>query len=66
MNATAECNCPFNGECLTPKIIYIFLIMQITTVLLRFSRHTLERYQNYTRDFKHEKYENGTELAKYI
>ena len=31
MNATAECNCPFNGECFTPKIIYIFLIMQITT-----------------------------------
>ena len=25
-----------------------------------------ERYRNHTRDFKHEKYENCTELAKYI
>ena len=25
-----------------------------------------ERYRNHNRDFKHEKYENSTELAKYI
>ena len=25
-----------------------------------------ERYRNHIRDFKHEKYENSTELAKYI
>ena len=25
-----------------------------------------ERYKNHIRDFKHEKYENSTELAKYI
>ena len=25
-----------------------------------------ERYRNHIRDFKHEKYENSTELAKYM
>ena len=31
MNATTECSCLFNGECLNLKIIYMFLIMQTTT-----------------------------------
>ena len=70
--ATAETNndnCPLDGECLTPNIIYG---ADITTDNdHKFYYGTLEatfkeRHSNHTRDFKHVKYQHASELAKYI
>ena len=60
-----------NGECLTPKIIYRADVSNDKNRQKKFyfglaDTPFKEWYRNHTRDFKHEKYENSTELAKYI
>ena len=45
---------------LTTQMIYLNDYFGLTDTTFK------ERYQNHNRDFKHEKYENNTELAKYI
>ena len=64
-------SCPVKGECLTPKIIYRADVSDDGNSDKKFyfglaDTPFKERYRNHTRDFKHEKYENCTELAKYI
>ena len=66
----APADCPLNGECFIPKIILRadassdensnkkFFFSLADTIFK-------ERYRNQTRGFKHEKYENCTELVKY-
>ena len=64
-------NAPFNGECQTASVIYRADVVNdsndkekryfgLTNTTFK------ERYRNHIRDFKREKYENSTELAKYI
>ena len=71
------CNCkvksryPLNGECLTSKITYRANASNDKTAKKKFYFGLADtpfkgRYRNHTRDFKHEKHENCTELAKYI
>ena len=52
-------NCPFMVNVLLQKLSTepMFLMMQTPFK---------ERYRNHTRDFKHESYENSTQLNKYI
>ena len=62
-------HCPFDGECLTPNIIYPGDIT--TDNDHKFYYGTSEatfkkRHSNHTRDFKHVKYQHATELAKHI
>ena len=71
-NCRVKRSCSLNGECLTePKIIYRADVFNDKNSEKKFYfglACTLfkERYRNHTRDSKHEKYENCTELAKYI
>ena len=74
---SSGCNCrvkssyPLNGECLTPKIINRANVSNDENSKRKCyfglaDKPFKERYRNHTRDFKHEKYENCTEFAKYI
>ena len=68
-NCRVKSSCPLNGECLTPKIIYRANVSNDENSDKNFyfglaDTPFKERY--HTRAFKHEKYENCTELAKYI
>ena len=70
-NCRVKSSCPLNGECLTPKIIYRAEVSNDKNSEKKFYFGLVdtlfkERYRNHTRDFKHEKYENCTKLAKYI
>ena len=70
-NCRLKSSCPLNGECLAPKIIYKADVSNDANNDKKFyfslaDTHFKEIYRNHTRDFKHEKYENKTELAKYI
>ena len=70
-NCRVKSSCPLNGECLTPKIIYRANVSNDANNDKKFyfgleDMPFKERYRNHTRDFKHEKYENSTELVKYI
>ena len=71
------CNCkvknefPLNGQCQTPSVIYSADVVDDSNDGEKFyfglaDTTFKERYRNHIRDFKHEKYENSTELAKYI
>ena len=68
-NCRNKDNCPLDGECLTPNIIYR---ADITTdndhkYYYVTSEATFKhRHSNHTRDFKHVKYQHSTDLAKYI
>ena len=63
--------CPLNGESQTQSVIYradlIYNSNDEEKFYFGLANTTFkERYRNHVKDFKHEKYENGTELAKYI
>ena len=70
-NCQVKSSCPLNGECLTSKIIYRDNVSndENSDKKVYFGLGDTpfkERYRNYTRDFKHENYENCTELTKCI
>ena len=64
-------NCPLDNKCLTPNIIYQAQISNNTNdehnkYLGASETLFMERYSNYTRDFKRKEYMKCTELSKYI
>ena len=70
-NCRVKNKCPLNGECQTSSVIYRGDVINGSNDEEKFyfglADTTLkERYRNHVRDFKHEKDENSTELAKYI
>ena len=70
-NCRVKSSCLLNRECLTPNIIYRADVFNDKNSEKKFyfglaCTPFKERYRNHTRNFKHEKYENCTELAKYI
>ena len=70
-NCKVKSSCPLKGECLTLKIIYRADVTNDANNDKKFyfglaDTSFKKRYINHTRDFKHEKYENRTELAKDI
>ena len=70
-NCRVKNECPLNGECKTPSVIYRADVVNGSNDGEKFyfglaDTTFEERYRNQIRDFKHEKCENSTELAKYI
>ena len=70
-NCRVKSNCPLNGECLTSKIIYRNDVSNDENSDKKFyfvlaDTRFKERCRNHTKDLKHKKYENCTELAKYV
>ena len=70
-NCRVKANCPPEGKCLTPNIVYRADICDLTNNENKFyiglAETTFkERYNNHKRDIKHENYKNNTELTKHI
>ena len=63
--------CLVNGECLNPTTVYRVDVTNNSNGEHKFyfdltDTTFKERYRNNTRDFKNQKYQNSTKLAKYI
>ena len=68
-NCRSKDNCPLDGECLTPNIIYRADVTTDNDQKLYYgtSETTFkQRHSNHTCDFKHVKYQHAIELAKYM
>ena len=70
-NCRKEDECPLNGKCVTPKVIYRADVTNKTNNGQKFyfglAETTFkERYNNHKWDVKHIKCQNNTELTKYI
>ena len=66
-NGRNKDNCPPDGECLTPNIIYCADIPADNDHKFYYgTSETTFKHCNHTHDFKHVKYQHATELAKYI
>ena len=64
-------SCPLNGECLTSQLVYRATVTNAVNedmkkYIGRADTTFKERHSNHKRDFKHQKYRNCTELAKYV
>ena len=70
-NCQKKESCPLNGECLTSKLVYRVTVTNAINEdikkYIRLADTTFkERHSNHKRDFKHQKYHNCIELAKYV
>ena len=68
-NCRVKEDCPLRGECLANAIVYKATITHNDTVKFYFGLTGgpfKDRYRNHTKSFRHGKYENETELSKYI
>ena len=70
-NCRVRNKCPLNGECQTPSVIYRANVVNDSNDEEKFyfglaDTTFKERYNNHNRDFKHEKYENSTDLLSKI
>ena len=67
-NFRVKNECSLNGECQTPSVIYRAYVVKNSNDGEKFyfglTDNTFkEKHSNHNRDFKHEKYENSTELT---
>lgn len=70
-NCRVKDNCPLENKCLTPTIVYKATVMNNANDESKFyygvsETPFKERFRNHTKEFKHAKYRNSTELSKYI
>ena len=76
-NQLRRCNCrnpdhcPLNGECLTSSIVYEATVATDNTPLTKKCIGSTEtpfkqRLVNHKMSFRHERYENSTELSKHV
>ena len=70
-NCRSKENCSLHNKCLAPKIVYRADVKNLTNDEKKFYLGVTEtpfkeRFGNHTRDFKHFKYRNSTELSKYL
>ena len=70
-NCRSKESCPLQNKCLTAKIVYRADVKNVTNdekkLYLGVTETPFkERFGNHTRDFKHPKYINSTELSKFI
>ena len=68
-NCREKANCPLSGNCLTPAVVYKATVThgnQTRTYIGNTGGPFKERFRNHTKSFKHQKYENETELSKYV
>ena len=68
-NCTQPTKCPLDGNCLSSCIVCKVTVSsekeQVAYIGLT-STTSRERYNNHSKSFNHEKYENETELSKYV
>ena len=70
-NCRNKTDCPLDNKCLTPNMVYKAQITNNTNddqkrYLGASETPFMERFSNHKRYFKHKKYQNCTELSKYI
>ena len=68
-NCRSKPNCQFSGKCLTPCIVYKAEVIADGEKYAYFRAYEdmfKTRYNNHVKSFKHEKYQNETELSKLI
>ena len=68
-NCRKKEDCPLNGACLTPCIVYKASVSAENTEKVYFGASEREfktRFNNHTKSFRHRKYENDSELSKYL
>ena len=70
-NCRSKESCPLQNKSLTSKIVYRADVKNVTNDEKKFYLGVTEtpfkeRFGNHTRDYKHPKYRNSTELSKYI
>ena len=68
-NCRQPTKCPLDGNCLSSCIIYkatVSLEKEQVAYIGLTSTTFKERYNNHNKSFNHEKYENKTELSKYV
>ena len=70
-NYRKKLECPMEGKCLTPSLIYQAIITNDTDderkIYIGACETTFkERYRNHIKDIKHRKYIKSTELSKYV
>ena len=70
-NCRRKESCSLNGECLTSQLVYRVTVTNAVNEDIKkyigLADTTFkERHSNHKRDFKHQKYRNCTELAKYV
>lgn len=68
-NCRSKPTCPLNGKCLTQCIVYKAEVKTNTSTSVYFGASEGEfktRYRNHVKSFKHKKYQNETELSKFI
>ena len=68
-NCRQPTKCPLDGNCLSSCIIYkatVSLEKEQVAYIGLTSTTFKERYNNHSKSFNHEKYQNETELSKYV
>ena len=70
-NCRSKESCPLQHKCLTPKIVYRADVKNLANDEKKFYLGVTETafkecFGNHTRDFKHPKYRNSTEISKYV
>ena len=67
-NCRNPANCPLDGKCLTKNIVYKTVVSAITDshTYCGSSEDFKFRYNNHTKAFCHQHYNNDTELSKHI
>ena len=70
-NCRVKADCPLEGKCLTPNIVYRADVYDLTNNESKFyiglAETTFkERYNNHKKDIKNERYKNNTELTKHV
>ncbi len=70
-NCRKKEECPLSGKCQTNNVIYNAEVVvenqNQNKLYIGLTEHAFkQRYANHLQTFKHEKYENSTELSKYI
>ena len=68
-NCRQPTKCPLDGKCLSSCIIYkanVSLEKEQVSYIGWTSTTSKERHNNHNKSFNHEKYENETELSKYV
>ena len=68
-NCRQKASCPLRGNCLASAVVYKATVThgnETRTYIGNTGGTFKERHRNHTKSFRHQKYENETELSKYI
>ena len=69
-NCRNRAECPLDNKCLTANIVYKAVVSAPSTPDKKYfsivETSFKDSFQNHTRNFRHKKYVNSTELSKYM